>query len=374
LNRLYSLILFFFIIIEPSFAQFPSLKNPDDSELVLNTIDLIYNLEFEKVALQLPKIKSRFPNHPMFDMLSAMSLYWQMVFINKDDPRFTTYAKHLENVIYLSEKMLEKKGTVQEATYFLIAAHSSNGVIFIKLKDYGKAISEARKAYKYMKNGFEYKKTNHDFHLSTGLYNYYVVQYPETHPILKPFMWFFPSGDKTYGINELAKGFELGTFSKIESAFFSAHIHLKYENKPEKALPYTKWLMEKFPNNQFYKIRHIEALISTGKWEASLPFLKSLESETHSYFKMAVSYFNGQIAENQNDIRLAKQYYFSSIELALKNKIKTSDFLGLSYWRLAQIFEKEKNKQKADIYYTRADDTVEYFHAQKDVKRYFSKK
>lgn len=49
-----------------------------------------------------------------------------------------------------------------------------------------KAASEAKKAYDYVMDGFKYMQHNPEFYFSSGLYNYYMIRYPEDHPIVKP--------------------------------------------------------------------------------------------------------------------------------------------------------------------------------------------
>ncbi|MEZ0611599.1 hypothetical protein ACAW74_24015 [Fibrella sp. WM1] len=46
-----------------------------------------------------------------------------------------------------------------------------------------KAVGESRKAYVYMKDGFQLMDKNVEFYFSTGLYNYYVERYPIGHSV-----------------------------------------------------------------------------------------------------------------------------------------------------------------------------------------------
>jgi hypothetical protein len=366
-----------FILLSTGFSyaqQFHITREPHDKELFVNTMNKIYNLEFAEAESLLIVIKHRFPNHPSYHMLMAMKLYWEMTFVSKDHPKFNEYSKHLEMVVKLSQPLLNNNTTKPEACFFLIGAHTSLAYVNSKNNDFTSVLSQARLAYKYMKEGFVLKDKYPDFHFSTGLYNFYVTQYPESNPILKPFMWLFADGDKQFGIKEIEKGADVGIFSKTEAICFLVHILLKYENKPAQAVEHSRKLAELYPKNSYFMVRFIEALLFSGHYNEALVHLAELEKNEQPYFKMVSMFFEGMYAESNNDKIAAKTHYLKCIQYASVHKLNESDYVGLAYWRTGRMYEEEKNEARADEYFDIAEDKVEYNLAIEDVKRYKNKK
>src|SRR5205807_1124033 len=118
---------------------------------------------------------------------------------------------------------------------------------FDKAKDYYEQVKSKypdHPGYAFlMGNNLYWEMLYYDIYFSTRVYDYFVIQYPETHPVYKPFMFFFAKGDKKRGITELEFCVENGIFSGIESLHYLANIFLKYENDPAKALTYSEQLV-----------------------------------------------------------------------------------------------------------------------------------
>lgn len=365
------LILGLFFLQTSVFAQFDILKDGRNKDLLVNALDKLYNHEFAEAESLLVVVKKKFPTHPAYHMLMAMKYNMQMVTVNKGHKHFSEYVKELEMVVKTSQPMLEYPNTKPEACFFLIGAHSSLAYIKTEEKDYPGVLSQARLSYKYIKEGFAYKDKYPDFHFSTGLFNFYVVQYPETHPMAKPLMWFFASGNKQYGIKEIEKGAEIGTFSKTESIAFAAHVHLKYENTPLHALNYTTKLLKQFPNNLFYRVRHIESLVFSNNYDKVKIHIKELYKNEHPIFKLTAQLFSGMVEENEMHLNLALEHYEKCIEIATKYNLLNSDYVELTYWRLAKVYEQKNDKTKANEFYKKTANMAEYNIVKQDIKKYY---
>ena len=352
-------------------AQFSIIKNQKDKEYFLTIMDKIYNFEFADAEKLISEVQTKYPGHPVYPMLKAVKLYWEIIPIDHHPSKFEQYSNYLNEVIKLGEPMLDNERTKLEATFFLMSAYCSRTLINVKSKDYTRAISEARKAYQNMKTGFVLGEKIPDFHLSTGLYNYYVDIYPKVHPLLAPLMWFFPKGDRKKGISELEKGSIDGIFGRTESIYFLAHVNLKYENKPEVGLFYAKKLIEKYPKNTFFLLRATEAFIAAEKYEEAKPYLNELKQSPLPYFQMISALFEGNIEENANkDLKAALNFYQKAIGICQKHSFYSNDYYGLINFGHARIYEKEKNFKKADEFYDKTEETVEYLYAIEAVKKY----
>ena len=72
-----------------------------------------------------------------------------------------------------------------------------------------------------MKTGFDLMHKNPEFYYTTGLYNYYREQYPESHPGYKTVVWVLAGGDKEKGLQLLHKASKEALFTKTEATNLS---------------------------------------------------------------------------------------------------------------------------------------------------------
>lgn len=274
----------------------------------------------------------------------------------------------IKKTIEYSEPLLKTKDTEAEASFYMLSSYASMVLVHSKLKENGKIIGAAKQSYQLIKRGFELKKNVPDFHYSTGMFNFYVEQIPENLPFIKPFMFFFPAGSKAVGIKEFELGAEKGLFSKPQCMYLLSHLHTKYLNKHEKALPWAELLNKKYPNNLFFCVHYIESLFHNGLYERALANMKPIYESKKQNFIFSTELFKGLIMiKNNGDIKLAKAHLYNALKICYENKLTSSDHYGLIYWGLAMIYEKEKNKKLMEDNYKKALSVLEYSWLKKEI-------
>jgi hypothetical protein len=194
---------------------------------------------------------------------------------------------------------LEKDKKNEEAIFFSLAAHGYLAQYYADEKSIFKAIREANNAYAYMKLGFNMLYDHSEFYYTTGLYNYYREQYPEMHPLYKPFMWFFAGGNKQLGLEQLKIASQDAVFTRVEALNYAAHINLRYELNPAKAEKFAVQLVKEFSRNNLYKAIYIETLLTLEKFSEARPLIFELESANSSYFKMIGEVYKATLLEKQ---------------------------------------------------------------------------
>ncbi len=303
-----------------------------------------------------------------------MYCYWEMVPIAKENLKYKTYEYHLLKTLVLAEPMLNNVHTKQEASFYMLAANSSMVVIYLKAKDFSKAIGEGRKTYGFMKDGFDWADKYPDFNFSSGLYYFYAAQYPETHPVIQPVMWFFTKGNKEKGIELLKKSAEKSLFSKTESDYFLAHVYLKYFTQPLESIKYGRKLVERYPNNYFYLAKYVEALILTKKYAEAKPLIEKLLKSPTDYFQIAGHLFSGMSeAAAMNFIIAKKQFEIAHKQILTTNK-QTTDYLAFVYLGLGLIHEKDNKLKNAKYYFERLEEIGEYTLHQQEVEAFKKRK
>jgi tetratricopeptide (TPR) repeat protein len=348
----------------------PSLfKNKTDVEWITKALNHIYNYEFEESELIIKTIKQRNPRHPVVPFLHSLVIYWEQMPISVENPKFQLYHHLLEETIKKSEQILSNKEQHSEANFFLLLSYSSLVYVRVKAHDYLKAIGDAKKAYQYMKEGFELKQDFPDFYFSTGLYNYYSVQYPENHKALSAFMLFFSKGNKKNGLLFIETASKEAVLTKIEALFFLAHLNLKYENNPHHGLVFTQILVKKFPKNLLYLTKNIEALSLTNQFHLIKNQNQVLRESKIHFFQMVSYIFEGmQLELGENNPEAAMKAYEQAIKIAEKHKKTTGDYLAFAYIGLSRIYAKKKDKNKAVFYLKKGESMSEHTYLKKEVE------
>ncbi|UTA69372.1 M48 family metallopeptidase [Emticicia sp. 21SJ11W-3] len=348
--------LFAFITIQLlSFSAYAQLLNDADAkQLITKGLDKLYNYNFKEADAYFQKVKSKYPNHPVAPLLSAIQVQWQNLPLEKNPKAVGTYMSLLEKCQKAAEPMLGDANKKAEATFFLLAAHGYTALAYTYRKEPIKAANEARKAYGYMKDGFKLTEHNPEFYFTTGLYNYYRIQYPDTHPMVKPLVIFFENGNKRTGLNQLEQAIQKSVFSRIEAAYYYMHVCLKYELNYNKGLAYADWLHDKYPENPVYLMRYTEALIMTGKFDEATPKIGVLHKINGPVYQLAAHLFEATIAEKskRND-KLALDLYNQVLRYEPDERY-TKDYYAMAYLGIGRIADRAGNKKRADEMYKKA--------------------
>jgi tetratricopeptide (TPR) repeat protein len=228
--------------------------------------------------------------------------------------------------------------------------------------------------YSYMKKGFSLTEKNPEFFLPTGVYNYYAEQYPESHPIVKPLMWFFANGDKARGLEQMKTGLVRSTFTKVEAAYRLLDIYAKHESQPLKSLEYASRLVEMYPHNLLFVSRYAEFMVTQGKHDSVLPYLKKLETSNKPMFKRVAEVLKAYIQEKViRDDQAALRGYLSGMIIPAHEKQLIRDFYGTAYAGAARIYARQGNGAKAREYYKKVQDVAESRSTLEEAQQYLNK-
>jgi tetratricopeptide (TPR) repeat protein len=363
-------------------ALFPSLLFSQKSMMndlamydqVKEGLDKSYNFEFEEAKKIFKTVKEKYPDHPAYPFLMAGNMYWEMAYYDNYKEKSGEYFKYLEESLSLASKFLAKNPKDVEGVFFTMVAESSMALYYAERDEDMKCINHAKKAYGCMKEGFTLKSKFVDFYFSTGLYDYFVVQYPETHPVYRPFMFFFSKGDKKRGIEELEYAIKNGFFSKTECLHYLANIYLKYESKPDKAVVYSTELAKKYPRNFYFISRHIEGLLGTKNYKEAESFTNKLFKTGKKAYTMRAHVFTGMLNEYyyKNQDEALKQYQ-TALKLSTEITAPINDFISFAYAGMARVYFRKGDTTKAVDCYKKALKGAEYEWVKKEANDFLEK-
>jgi tetratricopeptide (TPR) repeat protein len=358
----------FFLISINSPAQL--LNDPASIRMIQNSLDDIYNYNFEEAEKINAQIEAKYPNHPVNYILDSFVLYWRYLPIKDNAVKSKEYIQKLNQCLVAINKKFGKDSRDPEAVFYTMVARGYMAMLYNYRGELLNAAGEGKKAYNALTEGLNLISKNPEFYFTAGMYNYYVEMYPEEHPIIKPVMWFFKKGDKALGLKQIETGTKLGTITKAESCYYLARIYLKHEGKADRAVVFAQKLIDLYPQNVIYRMTHIESLLLSGNYEQALPGITLLRKYTNSFYPLAWHTFQGVIQEKdeKNDAAAQREYL-----LALKTPFDdqyTKEYYAMSYAGLARIAHRAGDRAKARAYYKKCLEKSEYVLTVNEAKAY----
>ncbi len=363
----------FFALLFPfeAAAQGDLMDNPTALEHVEKGLFYIYNTESEQAEEYIKQTEKLMPQHPVGPMMKALNINWSENPIEADTEDFRKLIGHLQISLDRTKTYLKNDSENMEAIFFAMAIHSWLAQFYDEDGQTFKALSAAKKAYQYMKIGFEMLDQSPEFYFSTGLYNYYRVQYPESNPIYKPFLWFFRDGNKELGLSQLDHASEKAIFTRAEASMYLAHIYLRYEEEPAKAVKYSRDLVERFPDNTFFKINYTEALLAAAKYTTAYPITQKLLQEEKPFYRMSGEVFTAiHYEKHLANLTMAKTWYQKSLESGEDLGARADNKKSLAYAGLARIAAARQQVDEARSYYRTAMKLAQYDGVKNEARRY----
>lgn len=242
--------------------------------------------------------KQQYPNHPLWQLIDGMHLWWQVLSDLEDTSRDEAFFNTMQRTDYAASKMLRKDRSHADG---LIIRTIANGYIarqFANREKWLNSISTARKALSAYDYLTEVQPELPDLELAEGLKLYYADYLPEAYPIVRTVSWFLPEGDRVKGLELMRETAKNAIFARAEATYFLGNINYHYEEDYDQAVHYFRQLYQTYPHNNYYarKLagnlyrlkRYDEALQlideSLSRWESKdLPFQKVLQEELLSW-------------------------------------------------------------------------------------------
>ena len=331
-------------------------------------VDLLYNFQFEKSEATARKIKPKYGSHPGYLLYSGLLSFWKHFPISAKPIEYKNYIKILNIVISQSENLTKKYPKSPEPDFFNLMANLMLGRHQSEDGEYIKAVNSTRKAYGFIKKGFDIKNIYPEYYFTTGLYNYYRVAFPENHPLYKSFTVFFPDGNKAQGIKELEIASQKSVFSKAESLAFLTMISLRDELNIPQALKFATILHENYPLNWLFSMIYGECLLTSKKPDLAEPIFSKLLMRTESSALLSGYYLKGLYEKQKGNPDAAKWAFQKGLMYGKSKDRLSKGYMGLCYNELGKIANDEGKKDWAKKYFGLALDNCSYKKVKEDAE------
>lgn len=356
------------------YCQYKILENKEIVEKITQTIDSIYNLNFDAADVIIAGLEKELGDYPGMFLLKAFYVSWKYRPIKKEHESFELFESYLNKGIEKCEAALKRDKYDVEANFYLMACHAFLAELYVNNGQNFKALGEAQSAYKYIKIGFDYVEENPEFYFSSGIFNYYREKYPEENPFYKSFIWFFRSGDKEEGLKMLKKGSLNAVFTKAECLTYLFHIYLRYEDNPSKAIYYSRLLKNIYPNNLHYISNFIENSIRLGTYDELYPYIERLLASEKDYYRYIGEIFSGiYLGKNGDSLNEALAQLKIADKSGDQKEIRAPHYDSILFLEIGKIYKNLGNEEQANKYFKKSIKTAEYIAYRKDAEEELEK-
>ncbi|KPK84220.1 MAG: hypothetical protein AMS27_10525 [Bacteroides sp. SM23_62_1] len=357
--RIFIFIAVFFISINAS-SQISILEDSITLKLITRGVNLIYNYEFCRAQDLYDSIAERLPDHPVLPFYQGLIHYWGNLPVTPGGPGAEDFEKSMEDVIRLSNQVLDENQDDIEALFYNLASRS---FLILYYADNGlpaKVFIHLGSIYRSVMKAFDLQDQFVDFYFYTGLYNYYVEAYPEAHPIYYPFTLLCKRGDKEAGLKMLDYAFNHAYFLRPESANFLSIIYLAFEDSSSRALHYMRELHERYPDNDFFLSRYAELLLMNKDYELAKPIIDTL-FYLDDFNVMKAYVFRGIYKEfHLKNPEKAKDDYLKGVDLAVPFGPRADYQVAYAYIGLSRYYRDKGDSEKARYFYKKARESISY--------------
>jgi len=331
-------------------AQWSILKSDADS-LILKGADYIYNCQFDNAEDAFKEVINRYPDNPAGYFLDAMVEWWRIATFRNSQSYDKKFLNKIQNVISMSEKLLEEDPTNLSALFFKGGALGYRARYYVVRKSWFNAATDGYNAFNILLECYKVAPQNHDIMLGTGIYNYMAEMIPQEYPAIKPLIVFAPRGDKNLGILQLKAAANHARYSSVEAKVVLLQIYYDFEKSTKEALEIAKELNQRYPNNPMMHRYLGRALVSEWKlddyektWRDILKRYIDKQPGYDLETAREALYYIGSALIYRKNFDLALKYLYKCDEASRKIDKEPTGFMIMTNVKIAQIYSNQGKK------------------------------
>ncbi len=347
-------------------------------EYVQTGIGQVYNFELDSARATFQNVVDLYPEHPGGHFFVAM-VDWMSILVNMEDSSLDDrFFDQLEKVIDLSDDILKERSHDISALFFKGGAIGFRGRLRAHRGAWVRAANDGRRALPIVRRAQQLVPDNADIYLGMGIYNYYAAVIPEKFPWVKPFLIFFPKGDKDEGLDQLRIASKGARYAGIEASYFLMQILYFNERNYREGYELAYMLHNRFPNNPLFLRYYGRFNVALGRWEEAyntfLPILDRYEQGQKGYSLAAVreaEYYVAQYLFINKEFEEALNHYAAVLDYSeqIDSDIQ-SGFVILATLRKGMIFDVLGEREKALEYYRSVSSMDDYQGSRNLAQRY----
>lgn len=327
--------------------------------LVKAGVNQIYGIEFDKAEKTFDVVIKEYPTHPSGKFFKAMITWWRILLDLDNESMDEKFYNQLEEVIDMCDDILDKNEKNVDAMFFKGGSLGFRGRLLGIRESWLKAALDGKDGLALVYKAYQADPKNVDVQLGFGIYHYYAEVIPQKYPAVKPFMVFFPQGDKKRGLKELENVAWNGRYARIESRYFLMTLNFQFEEDMEEARKWGRLLLSEFPNNPNFQKYYGLTYVKENNYEEAAKIFRDIYKKSekglpgyNKRYKREASYYLGMDYKLREKVDSAAYYFEISEKLSRElDKKRESGFLINTVLYLGMLYDQMGQREKAIKYY-----------------------
>lgn len=271
------------IVLAPAIVLSSKVQAQNTPQLVTDTafiktarvaIDSLYDLNYAASEKLLEPWQRRYPKSPVWEFWKGLEVWWKIL----PDLSYQGYDKEalffFSKADYRCSRILSRDSNNLDALVIKAASNAFMARLHANREDWFKSFQYGKNAYNALEIIKNIDPKLPDVQFGLGIYNYYSYYIPEAYPFLKKFSWILPAGDREKGLRMLSIAADSSVFVQPEAIYFLAKIFVTGENNVPESMHYFRMLINRYPNNTFYKRIMAEAYYRGEDYMGGLSFIE----------------------------------------------------------------------------------------------------
>jgi tetratricopeptide (TPR) repeat protein len=221
--------------------------------LVKAGVNQIYGIEFDKAEKTFDLVQKEYPTHPSGKFFKAMTTWWRILLNLDDESLDDKFYDQLEECMDQCDAILDKNEKNVDAMFFKGGSLGFRGRLRAIRESWFKAALDGKDGLALIFKAYAADPKNVDIQLGFGIYHYYAEVIPQKYAAVKPFMVFFPKGDKAKGLKELDNVAWNGRYARVEARYFLLTLNFQFEENLNETAKWTQFLLHDYPNNPMFE-------------------------------------------------------------------------------------------------------------------------
>ena len=356
-------------------------QNARFDSLITAGIYQIYGIEFDQAVNTFQIVQKDYPKNPAGKFFDAMIDWWRIMLDMDNEQYDDQFEDKLDDVIDMCEDILDEDENNVNALFFKGGSLGFRGRLYSVRESWMDAALDGKDAMPIVYRVYELDPEHRDIQLGFGIYNYYADVIPEKYPFIKPFMMFFPEGDREKGLEQLVHVANHGKYSKIEARYFLLTSYYKFEENMKEAMVWADSLVNDFPNNPTFQRYKGRIHVKRGSYTQASPVFEDILRKCDEGYKgyndktkREASYYIAMRHKLQNDLDSTRLYFEISEALSRKlDEDEDSGWLINTVLYLGMCYDQLGLREKAIEKYKEVLDLDERRNSHEQARRYLEK-
>ncbi len=244
-------------------------------------IDSLYNRNVEEAREIMRPWRENHPEHPLWILWDGMEVWWEILEDLKDTSMDEEFINKMREADYEASRLLRRQSDHTDALIVRAVANSYVARMHANREQWVTSMQIGRRGFQAHQRLMEVAPDLPDNLFAEGMKLYYSAYIPEAYPVVRAVSWFLPDGDRQGGLDTLEEASEKAVFARPEAAYFLATILLNYEQDYDKAKIFFRKLIDRYPNNGYYRRLFIRTMAQLDEYST----MKAFYRETTEHWK-----------------------------------------------------------------------------------------